>query len=302
MSTANDDPTPSSTERPSLSAPTHTDPADVMRRLVAGMGFEVMPFKSTEDSVARLVPLDVPLTVTTTAAKGLDATLGLAERLRARGYRVAPHLAARQVVDAEEVAAIVERLRAADIDRVFVVGGDLAEPAGDYRDAFGLVRALEANGHSLTSIGIGGYPEGHGTIPDDAVSRALHDKAPYASHLVTQMCFHAGTTVTWAEGLARDGVTLPVYVGMPGPVNRQKLIRISAGIGLGQSATFLQKQHGIWRFFLPGAYNPTKLLRRLAREAADSTADIAGLHIFTFNELEGASDWRRRLRAQVGLG
>jgi methylenetetrahydrofolate reductase (NADPH) len=301
VSTANDGPAQPSTDKPRPSAPPATDAAGAMRRLVAGMGFEVMPFKSTEESVARLVPLDVPLTVTTTAAKGLGTTLDLAERLSARGYRVAPHLAARQVKDGEEVAEIVDRLRAADIDRVFVIGGDIPHPAGIYRDALGLLRALEANGHSLTSIGIGGYPEGHGTIPSEAVDRALRDKAPHATHLVTQMCFHAETTTAWGESIGHDGVTLPVYVGMPGPVHRQKLIRISAGLGLGQSARFLQKQHGIWRFLVPGAYDPTKLVRRLAREASRSRANIAGLHIFTFNELEDAAAWRRRLRADVGL-
>jgi methylenetetrahydrofolate reductase (NADPH) len=297
VSTANEHPTTPS--RPA--APVATDAGAALRQLVDGMGFEVMPFKSTEESVARFVSVDVPLTVTTTAARGLDATIDLAERLRARGYRVAPHLAARQVEDEEHVARIVERLRAADIDRVFVIGGDLPHPAGIYHDALGLLRALDTNGHSLASIGIGGYPEGHGTIPAAAVNQALHEKAPFASHLVTQMCFHAATTVGWQQGLVRDGVTLPVYVGMPGPVHRQKLIRITANIGLGQSARFLHKQQGIWRFLVPGAYDPTKLVRRLAREAWRARGDLAGLHIFTFNELEGAAAWRRRLRAQVGL-
>jgi len=84
----------------------------------------------------------------------------------------------------------------------------------------------------------------------------LNDKAAYAHRVVTRMCFDPVVTTGWAQHIARDGVALQVIAGMPGPVNRQKLIRISASLGLGSSARFLQKQHGLWRFFLPGAYNP----------------------------------------------
>ena len=305
MGTMNGDSSPRSAEPATSAAPTavpqDSDAEGVLRRLVAGMGFEVMPFKSTEETVAKFVPLDVPLTVTTTAAKGLGATLDLAVRLRARGYTVAPHLAARQVTGPDEVDAILGRLEAADITRAFVIGGDAPEPAGPYLDALGLLRAFDERGQSLTNIGIGGYPEGHGFIPTTDMDQAIRDKAPLATQVLTQICFDAATTVSWDEALVSGGVTLPVYIGMPGPVNRQKLIRISAGIGLGQSARFLQKQAGIWRFFLPGAYDPSKLVRRLAKEAAHTPTTFAGLHIFTFNEIEGAVEWRRRLRSDVGL-
>jgi methylenetetrahydrofolate reductase (NADPH) len=87
---------------------------------------------------------------------------------------------------------------------------------------------------------------------------------------------------------------------MPGPVNRQKLIRISAGIGLGQSARFLQKQSGLlWKFLLPGVYNPTKLVKRLASASEKIGGNIVGLHIFTFNELQGTEQWRQKLLASV---
>jgi methylenetetrahydrofolate reductase (NADPH) len=162
-----------------------------------------------------------------------------------------------------------------------------------------LLQAFDRVGHDLKDVGIGGYPEGHGTIPDSAVERAIQDKAPYATRVVTQICFDARTTGAWAQGLVDKGVTLPVYVGMPGPVNRQKLIRISAGIGLGRSARFLRKQQGLWRFLFPGAYDATRLARRLGGAAL--VGNLCGLHIFTFNELQGTERWRRGMRARLGL-
>jgi len=126
----------------------------------------------------------------------------------------------------------------------------------------------------------------------------LNDKAAYAHRVVTRMCFDPVVTTGWAQHIARDGVALQVIAGMPGPVNRQKLIRISASLGLGSSARFLQKQHGLWRFFLPGAYNPTRLLKGLAAAAPL----VTGIHVVTFNEFAGAEEWRRKLRRDVGLG
>lgn len=268
--------------------------------LVRNMGYEVMPFKRTEQDVLTYVPKDVPLTVTVTVAKGIDTTLDLAERLHKHGYTVAPHLPARQFVDAKHVEDVVARLKEAGIRRVFCIGGDAPTPAGEFTESYQLLKVLHELGNPFENIGIGGYPEGHALIPQNAIDEALRKKAPMADRILTQICFDANTTATWAKRIASEGVNLPIYVGMPGPVNRQKLIRISAGIGLGQSARFLQKQSNLlWRFLLPGVYNPTKLLKRLAAASAKIGGNIRGLHIFTFNELEGTEKWRQKLLASV---
>lgn len=271
-----------------------------MVRLVRNIGYEVMPFKGTDSSVLRHVPTSVPLTVTTTEAKGLGPTIDLAVRLRQRGYDVAPHLAARLVTDAGHLARIVERLRAEGVDRVFVIGGDAAAPAGKYTDARLLLDELRLIGHHFRDVGIGGYPEGHASIPRPAIDEAVHAKSAHATRIVTQICFDPRATTAWAAGLAAAGTVLPVYAGLPGPVNRQKLIRITASIGLGPSARFLHKQRGWWRFLVPGAYDPTRLLRGLAGAGDSAGGLIRGLHIFTFNELEGAEAWRQRLLARWG--
>lgn len=270
-----------------------TDLAAMARRI----SYEVLPFRRTEDAVLAHVPTSVPLTVTVTEARGLDATIGLTERLHRHGYTVAPHLAARQFTDVSHVEDVVARLRDAGVRSVFVVGGDAREQAGRFPDAFSLLQVMEALGHPFTEVGIGGYPEGHGSIPADAVDLSLKRKAPMATRIITQICFDAATTRAWAAGVASAGIDLPVYVGLPGPVNRQKLVRISAGIGLGQSARFLRKQSGLLlRLLLPRGYRPDRLVRRLGGTGG---GNIAGLHVFTFNELRQTERWRQRLLASV---
>lgn len=266
--------------------------------LVRNVSYEVMPFRNTEQAVVENVPVTVPLTVTVTEVGGIDTTLDLTERLRRRGYQVAPHLPARQFVDQHHVAEVVARLREADVRSVFVVGGDAPRPVGDFPDAYALLHSMNELDHPFEQVGIGGYPEGHAVIPQSALELALTQKGPLATHLVTQICFDAAATVTWAAGLAEAGIQLPVLVGIPGPVNRQKLMRVSARIGLGQSARFLRKQRGLlWKFVLPGGYHPAKLVRRLGAELPKVDSFVRGLHIFTFNELAGTEKWRRSMVA-----
>src|SRR5690349_1204506 len=92
--------------------------------ILSNVSYEIMPFRGTEEVVLEHVPKNVALTVTVTEQKGLAATIDLASRLTAQGYRVAPHLAARMVTDKAHAADLVAQLAQAKIDRVFVIGGD----------------------------------------------------------------------------------------------------------------------------------------------------------------------------------
>ena len=274
---------------------------DALAQALRNASYEVLPFKKTEASVLEHVPLDVALTVTTTEAKGLDPTVDLAVRLSRHGYTAAPHLAARLVRDEAHLTDIVARLRDGGVRSVFVIGGDAAEPAGAFPDALSLLRCLDQIGHPFSTVGIGGYPEGHGHIPDDVIEKALVDKASHATQVITQLCFDGDTTVNWARTIKARGVDLPVRVGIPGAVSRQKLVRITAGIGLGQSARFLKKQQNLlWRFFLPGGYSPNRLVRRLTPSFGQPDNNLAGFHVFTFNELEKTQTWRQEWLARLG--
>jgi methylenetetrahydrofolate reductase (NADPH) len=268
--------------------------------LLTNVSYEVVPLRTTEDAVLAHVPTSIPLTVTVTEARGIEATLRLTERLVRQGYRVAPHLAARQFVDRSQATDVLSRVREAGVRSVFVVGGDSPQPMGPFPDAYSLLRHMQEVSDPFAEIGIAGYPEGHATLSQDDTDQALKQKAPLASYVITQICFDAAATGSWADRIAGLGVRLPVRVGLPGPVNRQKLVRIAAGIGLGQSARFLQKQQSLlWRLLLPGGYHPTRLAKQLATAATRTTNNIWSLHIFTFNELARTETWRRELLSLV---
>jgi methylenetetrahydrofolate reductase (NADH) len=276
------------------------DPAADLCRALRGVSYEVLPFRGTEEKVVAHVPCEVPVTVTVTERKGLDPTLDLAERLVSHGYNAAPHLAARLIRDRWHLYDIVARLRSSGVSSVFVIAGDAAEPVGSFADAPTLLDAMHADGHHFTQVGIGGYPEGHAHIPSELLELSLQRKAGHATQVITQLCFNPSTTRTWAQRILASGVTLPIRVGLPGAVTRQRLLRITANIGLGPSARFLNKQSSmLWRFFLPHGYQPDRLIRRLAPGLSQPSLNIEGFHLFTFNEIERTEAWRQNLLRQL---
>ena len=259
-------------------------------------GYEVIPLAGVEESVVEHVPRDIALTVTASPGKGMPTTMDLAERLAARGFRVAPHLSARIIRDRSELGEILQRLREAGIRDAFVVAGDVEEPAGEFEGAAGLLLAISEIGHDLDEVGITGYPESHPKISDEVTIQAMFKKAPYATYIISQICFDPAVTTEWSRQVWLRGVKLPIRVGMPGYVNRQKLMRISTSIGLGESARFLKRQRNwLLKLFLPGGYSPERLIRGLKPGFVDPDSNIQGLHIYTFNELEMTEAWRREM-------
>jgi methylenetetrahydrofolate reductase (NADPH) len=259
-------------------------------------GYEVIPLQGTEEAVVEHVPRDIALTVTASPGKGTLATIELAERLAGHGFGVAPHLSARLIRDKTELGEILQRLHEAGIRRAFVVAGDVDEPAGEFEGAAGLLRTMSEIGHDLDEVGITGYPESHPKISDEMTIQAMYDKVPYATYIISQICFDAEVISDWARRVRSRGVRLPIRVGMPGYVNRQKLLRISASIGVGESARFLRRQRNwLLKMFLPGGFSPDRLIEGLKPGFADPESNIRGLHIYTFNEVQTTEAWRREM-------
>jgi methylenetetrahydrofolate reductase (NADPH) len=270
--------------------------------LLRGPRFEVLPTKGTEEAVQEWVPAGMTVTVTASPVKGLDATIDLAERLAARGYRVVPHLAARSVADDAHLDRIVARLKAAGVDDVFVPGGDATHPAGRFDSALPLLERLTEMGSPFSRIGITGYPESHPKIHDDILIQAMWDKRRYATYIVSNVCFDAARLGRWIGRIRARGVTLPLYVGLAGPAERTRLLKMAAVAGASESARFITRHPGwILRFWVPGGYSPDRLLDRAAPVITAPESGVAGLHLFTFNQLRQAELWRRAALERSGI-
>ena len=120
---------------------------------------------------------------------------------------------ARQVRDRAHLRDIVARLEEQDVRLLFVPGGDIAEPVGDYDSSLALLRDLADIGHRFEHVGVTAYPEGHPDIDDDVLFDALMAKQELATYCVTQMCFDASVLVNWLAEMRRRGISLPAWTG-----------------------------------------------------------------------------------------
>lgn len=267
---------------------------DAIRSALTDPKFELIPMKNASEQANHL-PDGATVTVTSSPAKGMGATIDLAVELQTRGFKTIPHLSARTIADRRELTSILERMSETGLKQAFVVGGDSAEH-GEFFDGLALLTAMEEIGHDIDEVGIPGYPEGHHIVDETTILKALAQKIPFASYVTSQMCFVPEAITQWVDKIRARGIGLGIHVGIPGVADLTKLIPISLRIGVGPSARFLTKNRGLaGRLVRPGGYSPDQLLLGLAPALADRSVNIHGLHIYTFNRVEATEEWRLRM-------
>jgi methylenetetrahydrofolate reductase (NADPH) len=262
--------------------------------------YEVLPTQSAEDAVLESVPRDVVVTITASPSRGLEPTLALAERLAAEGYQVVPHLSARLVRDSAHLGEVVARLTAIGVVDVFVPAGDADPPAGEFSSALDVLEYLIELGSPFKQVGITGYPETHPKIEDDITVQSMWDKRRHATYIVSNLCFDPAVLRQWIVRIRRRGVRLPLLVGLAGPVDRTKLVQMATKIGVADSARFVAGHSSAFvRLSTPGAYQPERLLDRVGSTLAAPESVVTGLHVFTFNQVRQAEQWRQELLADL---
>lgn len=261
---------------------------------------EIFPSPSVERRLDVLEPGSY-VAVTCSPTRGVDATLELTERLIGRGFRVVPHVAAKMVRDHVHLREIMRRLAALGVESLFVPGGDAPRALGPYTTALQLLRDIAGFDHRLRHIGVAAHPEGHPAVDTETLMLALAAKQPFATYLVTQMCFDAAALANWLAAIRARGITLSAWIGLPGVFDRKALLAASLRIGVGASLRFLRDRGRIVRQLLvPTAYRPDALLYELAPQLAIPELGIAGFHLFSFNRVAQSENWRRQFAADCG--
>jgi methylenetetrahydrofolate reductase (NADPH) len=113
----------------------------------------------------------------------------------------------------------------------------------------------------------------------------------------TQMCFDAPKILAWLKDLRAKGFTTPINLGLPGVVDRTRLMSVGVRTGVGQSLRYLKKNKASLTLMIaPGGYDPTKLLNDIAAKADE--LNVAGIHSFTFNATADTAKWANAILDQ----
>jgi methylenetetrahydrofolate reductase (NADPH) len=262
--------------------------------------FEILPLGRGEEEAAQL-PEAVRLSVTCSPRHGPDRTVAVARRLSARGHAVTAHLAARMVRDRAHLDKLLAGMAEAGVADVLLIGGDATPPHGPYSSAVELLPVIADHPQRPREVGIAGYPEGHPLLDSGQLGEVLEQKSALASYITTQLCFEAEPIVAWLTETRERGVDLPVLVGLPGVVDRRRLLEVSMRIGVGPSLAFLRKQRGLRSLLGHSRITPDRLYEDLAPSPRDRRLNVTGFHYYTFNQLLDTWRWERDKRERRPL-
>lgn len=227
-------------------------------------------------------------------------TVQACQRLRCAGMVPVPHLTARSVASAAELDDRLGALAAAQVDRLLLIAGDQATPAGPYADALAVLETGKPLAHGLRRIGVAAHPEGGAHAPRSELDAALARKLDYAANndvsmwVVTQFVFEPKAALEFLQRMRCARPTVPVRLGIPGPARLSTLIAFAARCGVGASLRTLTRRPEAAR--LLAQWSPNALFEALAEHPL-LASDGVGIHVFAFGGVGGAIGWLQSRRS-----
>jgi methylenetetrahydrofolate reductase (NADH) len=259
---------------------------------------------------AALARLDPGMEVFLTWIPGTNPLdlIGPAARLRRAGFAPVPHVGARHIESAAQLEQFAARLAGeSNVDRVLIVGGDRAAPAGPYDSSLAVMQTGVFQKAGITRVAVAGFPEGNPNISESALDEALTAKVHFARgeglelSIVTQFCFAAEPIVEWLNRLRAQGIGVPVRVGLAGPAGLVTLARYAVRCGIGNSLRVLSEKPSFAKLLVEKG--PEPIIRGLAASTGSGNglslpAGVPGLHFFVFGGFNKTVDWINAERSQ----
>ncbi len=197
-----------------------------------------------------------------------------AAKLVKKGLNPIPHFPARSIENDNQLKAYVSICKDVGVKQVLVIGGS-REPIGSFDSS---IQILETGYFEQMKIGIAGHPEGSPDISDSKLEKAMKDKKPYADYIVTQWLLDSQKIIDFISKQ-----TIPVHVGITGPLKITSLIKFANIVGAKNSLNFL-KSNFSKALDLMKPKDPNDLIGKVK-----SHTDF--FHIYTFGGLKETNKW-----------
>ena len=191
-----------------------------------------------------------------------------------KGFNPVPHFPARSMANEAQLKEYITMCKDGGVKQALVIGGG-REPMGKFDSSFQL---LETGYFEKMKIGIAGHPEGSPDISDEVLEKAMIDKKPYADYIVTQWLMQSEPII---EFISKQSV--PVHVGITGPMKISSLIKFANIVGAKNSINFI-KSNFSRAIDLLKPKDPNDLVDKIK----DHTQHF---HIYTFGGLRETNNW-----------
>jgi methylenetetrahydrofolate reductase (NADPH) len=212
-------------------------------------------------------------------------------------------VAARNIVDRASLDDYMRRAAGeAGVTQVLAIAGAMEKSCGEFADSMQLLNTGLFEKHGIRTIGVAGHPESCSCCAEARLWEALRWKDAFAAqsgvdvHIVTQFAFESAPIIAYDRALRREGIELPLHIGIPGVASLKTLLGYAVSCGVGNSIDFLKRQaQNVTRLLLPSA--PDKLLVDLARHVVgEPKTRICKLHFFTLGGLQKTAKWVNAIR------
>ncbi|MDC0391489.1 methylenetetrahydrofolate reductase [Candidatus Pelagibacter ubique] len=191
-----------------------------------------------------------------------------------KGFNPVPHFPARSITDDAELKDYITRCKDVGAKQGLVIGGS-REPVGKFDSS---IQILETGFFDGIKIGIAGHPEGSQDISDKELEKAMIDKKPYADYIVTQWLLESQPIIDF---ISKQSV--PVHVGITGPMKITSLIKFANIVGAKNSINFL-KSNFSKALDLLKPKDPNELIGKVKEFTGN-------FHIYTFGGLKETNKW-----------
>ncbi len=274
-----------------------------LKDFLVDFSIEVMPRTASKiESFNEILPQNTRVYIAHIEGVPIEEMVETAKRLSNEGFDVMPHFPARIIKDKDTLENWIQRYQdEAGIEQALLLAGGLSRPHGSFESSMQLVETELFEKYNFKHLHFAGHPEGNKDIDHDNstknVESALSWKQKFKERtdinlaLTTQFCFEANPVIEWADSLVKNGIDIPVHIGVAGPAKLQTLIKFSIACGVGPSLRVLQKRaKDVKKLLLP--FEPNDFLETLAEhKKVNPNFNITNVHFFPLGGINVNASW-----------
>jgi len=280
---------------------------------IDGFSIEVMP--RTAEKIAdfrALLPAGTRVYIAHIEGTPIEDMAATARRIAGEGFPVRPHFPARIIRDARTLGDWIARYQGeAGIDQALLLAGGVDKPHGSFHCSMQLMETGLFDKAGFKRLHVGGHPEGNRDVDPDGsdrnVAEALRWKQAFSETtdaemaIATQFCFEAEPVIAWVDRLGREGICLPVHIGVAGTAKLQTMIKFAMMCGVGASLRVLQRRAAdVTKLVLP--FTPSEFLTDLAlHKAANPEFGTEQVHFFPLGGIAKTAEYTDEIGAAQAL-